>query len=144
MSSTALKKLGQEGLMLTHYYSLTNPGYCFATPVAVMVTCWVGVKTVLVNDRALTRKAAQMKVSPVLRNHLDLGVYTPPLPLQITDVCTWLGPWEPNPGIHYSCVFVEEQAGNEEKKCWGQQGQDVQTTDNPHRDPSKSLMLKWK
>lgn len=38
MSSRALKILGQEGLVLTHYYSLTNPGYHFATPVAVTVT----------------------------------------------------------------------------------------------------------
>lgn len=49
MSSTALKTVLQEGLTLTHYYSLTNSGYHFATLVAV--THCVRIKMVLVSDR---------------------------------------------------------------------------------------------
>lgn len=144
MSSRALKILGQEGLVLTHYYSLTDPGYHFATPVAV--TRWVRVKMVLVSDRALICKAASTEGKPSLTELCRLGVYTPPLPLHITDVCTWLRPWEPNTGrrAHYSYVFGEEQAGKEEKKCWEQQHPMFRPPTNPDRHPNKSFMLKWK
>lgn len=138
-----MKILLQEGLMLTHYFTLTKPDYHFA--ILVAVTYWVRIKTVLMSDRALICKAEPRKESFALHNYLGLECISLLCLFKLL-MCTWLKPWQPNSGrgAHYSYVFREQQAGKEKKKCWEQQHRVFRQLTNPDTHPSKSLILKVK
>lgn len=64
----------QEGLMLTHYYSLTNLGYHFATLVAV--TCCVRIKMVRIkmSDRQSFNMQSSAKAQPYTQSSGPLQI----------------------------------------------------------------------
>ena len=110
MRSTVLKTVLQEGLMLTHYYSLTNVGYHFATLVAV--TCCVRIKMVLLSDRQSFNMQSSAKEGKLTLTHSS-G------PLQITDEYSGSGPDSLTWGEEFilKCLVKNKQAKKKEKRA---------------------------
>lgn len=136
MRSTVLKMMLQEGLRLTHYYSLTNLGYHFATIVAV--TCCVRIK--MVRIKMSDRQSFNMQSSA---NEGKPGLTQSSGPLQITEEYSGSDPdsltWEEE--FILTCLMKNKQAKKKKSAKNHVEYSDEQSRQVPKHIPHDKMAL---